>query len=76
MPLIELRSKDAKNAQDLDDGTTGDNYIRVEIPLNSLMTEFFEASDINDSILRILAYIKVQAENPKFPESVFTLDCT
>ena len=76
MPLIELRSKDAKNAQDLDDGTTGDNYIRVEIPLNSLMTEFFEASDINDSIQRMLAYIKVQAENPKFPESGFTLDCT
>ena len=76
MPLIELRSEDAKNAQDLDHGTTGDNYISVEVPLNSLMTEFFEASDINDSIQRMLAYIKVQAENPKFPESGFTLDCT
>ena len=74
MPLIELDPEDAKNAQDLDDGTTGDNYIRVEMPFNSLMTEFFEASDINDLIQRMLAYIKAQTENPKFPESGFTLD--
>ena len=52
----------------------GDNYIRVEMPFNSLMTEFFEGSDINDLIERILAYIKVQVENPKFPESGFSLD--
>ena len=37
--LIELDPEDAKNAQDLDDGTS-DNYIRVEMPFNSLMTEF------------------------------------
>ena len=74
MPLIELDLEDAKNAQDLDDGTTGDKYIRVEMPFNSLMTEFFEASDINDLIQRMLAYIKAQTENPKFPESGFTLD--
>ena len=41
---------------------------------NSLITEFFEASDINDLIQRMLAYIKAQTENPKFPESGFTLD--
>ena len=29
MPLIELDSEDTKNAQDLDFGTTGDNYIRI-----------------------------------------------
>ena len=74
MPLIELDPEDAKNAQDLDDGITGDNYIRVEMPFNSLMTEFFEASDINDLIQRMLAYIKAQTENPKFSESGFTLD--
>ena len=39
-----------------------------------MMTEYFEASDINDLIQRMLAYIKAQAENPKFPESGFTLD--
>ena len=44
------------------------------MPFNSNMTEFFESSDINDLIQRILAYIKAQAENPKFPESSFTLD--
>ena len=44
------------------------------MPFNSLMTEFFHASDINDLIERMLAYIKAQTENPKFPESCFTLD--
>ena len=38
-PLIELDPEGAKNAQELGDGTS-DNYIRVEMPLNSLMTEF------------------------------------
>ena len=45
-PLIALDPEDAKNAQELDDGI-GDNFIRVEMPFNSLMTEFFEGSDIN-----------------------------
>ena len=74
MPLIELDPEDTKNAQDLDYGTTGDNYIRVEMPLNKLMTEFFEASDINDLRQRMLACIKTQTGNPKFTDSGFTLD--
>ena len=57
----------------MDDGT-GDNYIRVEMPFNSLMTKFFEGSDINHLIQRMLAHIKAQTEKPKFPESGFTLD--
>ena len=57
----------------MDDGTTGDNYIRTEMPFNSFMTKFFEASDISDLIQRMLAYIKAQTENLKFPESGFTL---
>ena len=40
------------------------------------MTEFFDASNINDLIERMLAYIKAQTENPKFLESSFTLDKT
>ena len=44
------------------------------MPFNSLMTEFFEATDINDLIKRMLAYIKAQTENPNFPEIGFTLD--
>ena len=28
----------------------GDGYIRVEMPFNSLMTEFFQSSDISDLI--------------------------
>ena len=74
MPLIKLDPEDAKNAQDLDDRITGDNNIKLEMPFNSLMTEFFEGSDINDLIECMLAYIKIQTENPKFPESGFSLD--
>ena len=62
-----------KNAQDVH-GITGDNYIRVEMPFNSLMTEFFESSDINNLIQRMLAHIKSQTENSKFSESGFSLD--
>ena len=72
-PLIELDPEDAKNAQEMDDGT-GDNYIRIEMPFNCLMTEFFEGSDINKLIKRMLAHIKAQTKNPKCPESGFTLD--
>ena len=39
-----------------------------------MMTEFFEGSDTDDLIQRMLAYIKAQTENPKFPKSGFTLD--
>ena len=73
MPLIELDPEDAKNAQELDDGITGDNYIRVEMPFNSLMTEFFEGSDTNDLIQRMLAHIKIQVENPRCLRMFFHL---
>ena len=74
MPLFELDPEDAKNAPDLDDAITGDNYIRIEMPFNSLMTQFCQGSNNNDLIERMLAYIKAQTENPKFPESGFSLD--
>ena len=73
-PLIELDHEDVKNAKELDDGNTGDNHIRVEMPFNSLMTEFFEGSDISHLIQSMLEHIEAQTENPKFPESGFTLD--
>ena len=73
MPLIELGAEDAKIAQDLDDGI-GDNYIRVKMPFNNLMKEFFEANDISYLMQYMFAYIKAQTENPKFSESGFTLD--
>ena len=71
--LIELEPEDAKNAQELDDGITGDNYVRVEMSFNSMMTEFFEGSDINDLMQRMFAKIKTQTENPEFPENGFSL---
>ena len=38
IPLIELDPEDEKNAQGLDDGTTGDNYIRVEMAFRVITT--------------------------------------
>ena len=71
--LIELDPEDLEDAQELDDGIV-DNHIRGEMSFNSLMTEFFQSSDNNDLIKRMLAYIKTQTENPKFFESDFSLD--
>ena len=67
MPLMELDPEDAKNAQKADN-STDDNYTRVEMPFNSLKTEFFEGSDIDDLIQRMLAHIRIQVENPRMPE--------
>ena len=70
--------KQAKDNTDLstheNEGGSDDGYNRVDMLFKSLMTQFFEASDINDLIQRMLAYIKMQTENPKFSESGFTLD--
>ena len=60
--------------EDMDDGTA-DNIFdeKIEIPFNSLMIQFFQGSYNNDLIERMLAYIKSQTENPKFPEIGFIL---
>ena len=42
--------------------------------LKCLMAEFFDTSDINDLIERMLAYIKSQTGNSKFSDSGFTLN--
>ena len=44
------------------------------MPLNSLMREFFDGSDINDLIQRMIAYIKIQVENRRMPDNGFSLD--
>ena len=44
------------------------------MPFNSLMAEFFHASDINDLTQRMFAHIKTQVENSKMPESGFLID--
>ena len=73
--LIKLGPEDAKNAHNLDDDTVSDIYYeKIEMPFNRLMTEFFDASNINDLKERMLVYIKAQTENPEFPESGLTLD--
>ena len=73
--LIKLGPEDAKNAHNLDDDTVSDIYYeKIEMPFNRLMTEFFDASNINDLKERMLVYIKAQTVNPEFPESGLTLD--
>ena len=72
--LFKFGPENKQNAQGPDDGTAGDIYYeKIEMPFNSLTTAFFDASDISDFIEQILAYIKAQTENPKFPKSGFTL---
>ena len=55
-------------------GNTNNNYVRIEMSFNSLMTGFFEGSNIDELIQRILAHIKAQVENPPLHESGFTLN--
>ena len=54
--------EDLQDAQDIV-GNTGDNYIRVEMSFNSLMTEFFEASNTKELIQHMFVHIKTQVEN-------------
>ena len=70
---ITLDPEDLEGAQEIG-GNIGDNYIRAEMPFNSLMTEVFEGSDIDGLIQRMFAHINTQVENPRMPESGFTLD--
>ena len=59
----------------MNDASVSDNYYeKIEMTFNSLMTEFFDTSDINDLIERMLAHIKAENEHPEFPETGFTLD--
>ena len=68
-----------KQVKDNTNLTTHENegdiyYEKIEMPFNGMMTEILGVSDISDLIEHMLAYIKSQTENPKFPESGFTLD--
>ena len=70
---ITLDPEDVEGAQDVG-GNTGDNCIKIKMPFNSFMTEFFEGSDTDGLIQRMFAHIKTEVENPRMPESGFTLD--
>ena len=65
---VKLESEDVEGAQDMG-GNSGDNYVRVEMPVKSLMTKCFEGRCTNELIQRMFAHIKTQAENPVMPES-------
>ena len=55
---IKSDPEHVEGAQDLG-GNTGDNYVRVEMLFNSLMTEFFEGSNTDELIRRMFAHFKV-----------------
>ena len=71
--VITLDPTDVVGIQDIRDNT-GDNYIRVQIPFNSLMPEIFEGGNTEELIQRMFVHIKTQVENPRMSENGFTLD--
>ena len=71
-PAFTADAEDLEGAEDIEG--TGDQYIRIEMSFNSLMTEFFNGSNIEELSEHMFAHIKKQTENPQFPESGFTLD--
>ena len=61
---IMLDPEDKELAQDIGGNTVG-NYIRVQMPFHSLMTKFFEVSNIEQLIQNIFAYIRMQVGNTR-----------
>ena len=70
---LTLDTRDFEYVQDIRN-KTGDNYTKVEISFNSMMKEFFEASNIEELIQRMFAHIRRQVENPCIYEISFILD--
>ena len=67
---ITLGSEDVGDAQDVE-GNTGDDYIRVEMPFNSLRKVFFEGSGMEEVVVQhMIAHIKTQVESPQVPKVV------
>ena len=71
-PAFTPDAEDLEGAEDIEG--TRDQYIKIGMSCNSLTTEFFNGSKIEELLERMFAHIKTQTENPKFPESGFTLD--
>ena len=72
MKLV-IDSQNIESAQDIG-GNVGDNYTKMKMSFNSLMTEFVVSSNTNELRQRMFAHIKTKAENPRMPESGVTLD--
>ena len=60
---ITLDPEDVDGGRDMD-ANTSDNYDRVDMPFNSFTTEFFEGSNADEQMQRMLALIKTQRKNP------------
>ena len=56
---FRLDPEDYENAQDIG-GNTDDKCIKVEIPSNNVMTEFFEGSDTEELMQHMFVYTKTK----------------
>lgn len=71
--VFKLHPEHDEGSQDIGDNT-GDDCIKAELSLNSLITELFKDSNIEELINGIFLHIKTKAANPRMPKSDFTLD--
>ena len=61
-------------SEDGSPSTPGVYEVIVEKVFNSLMTEVYQGSDIEELLKQMFAHIKTQIDNPALPKSGFTLD--
>ena len=52
----------------------GANYMNIEIPFSSWMTDFFECRDHEKLLKEIFVPFKIPVENSQMDKSGFTLD--
>ena len=71
--VITLDPEDVEGAQNIENNIC-DKYIKVEMTINSLMTEFFEGRNMEELIRRIFVHVKSQVGNHRMPGSGLILD--
>ena len=74
-----MKSSITLNPEDIEDnkyvvGNAGDNYIKTEMPFNSLMTNVLKVTRIIDKLIQhMLMHIKTQEENPPILHQIMQL---
>ena len=73
-PVKSVFTLDPEDVEDVQyiGKNTGDNFIKIEMPFNSRMTQFFEGSNIEEEMQRVFAHFKTQVENLPMPEGFCT----
>ena len=52
----------------------GANYMNIQIPFSSWMTDFFECRDHEKLLKEMFVHFKIPVENSQMDKSGFTLD--